>query len=258
MIKHSFLLFVLLLAACSAPRFVADTEKVPFRELLDSIISDQNKLHSLTGKARISVESEDFNGNFFAGVCYRKHDSLRITVKGPFVLQAGSLFIGKSRFVFLNRFSNQFMSGEVNDFSDRFFLQFPLKLSELIDIFTATVRFGDMKIEAYRIVDDQFYIKATDMATTYDIRIDPKSGRVSEIVYRQGDTETLRCNYSEFQRQGDIYFPRKIKVVRPVEKQGVAIYYVETQINQPLDPEVFNIEIPDGVEQLNLQAGAAN
>ena len=76
-------------------------------ELLDFIDAEQNKINTLQASCRISVDSEEFSGNFFASVYYTQNDSLLISVSGPFGIQAGTLFIGKERFIFYNDSSFQ-------------------------------------------------------------------------------------------------------------------------------------------------------
>ena len=102
--KCNVILFLtLLLSACTSPKLDLDTEKVSFNELLDYIQTEEDELYSLEASCRISVDSEEFSGNFFANVYYIKEDSLLLSVSGPFGIQAGSLFIGKGRFIFYNQ-----------------------------------------------------------------------------------------------------------------------------------------------------------
>ena len=103
-----------------------DKEKVPFSDLLNGIEKEQNKISSISGQSRISIDTEEFSGNFFADILYNENDSLLIDVSGPFGIGVGKMFLGKNRFIFLNQFTNQFYSGDTENFKNRNFLQFPL------------------------------------------------------------------------------------------------------------------------------------
>ena len=83
------LLLTLFLSACTSPKLALDTEEVSFNELLDYIQTEENRLKTLKASCRISVDSEEFSGNFFANVYYIKEDSLLLSVSGPFGVQAG-------------------------------------------------------------------------------------------------------------------------------------------------------------------------
>jgi hypothetical protein len=110
--KCKAILFItLFLSACASPKLALDTEKVSFNELLDYIQAEENRLNTLEASCRISVDSEEFSGNFFANVYYIKEDSLLISVSGPFGVSAGTLFIGKERFIFYNQMTNKFYNG---------------------------------------------------------------------------------------------------------------------------------------------------
>jgi len=129
-----FLLFIFI--GCSSPRFVLDKEKVPFTEILKDIEQEQNKISSISGQSRISIDTKEFSGNFFAEILYNENDSLLINVSGPFGIDVGKMFLGKNRFIFYNQFSDQFYSGDTEDFKNRNFLQFPLKIHEISNFFT--------------------------------------------------------------------------------------------------------------------------
>ena len=96
-------LCIIIFFSCSSSRYVLDDKKITFKEILDNILSEQAQLVSLEGSGRVTVDSPEFSGHFFADVIFLVSDSLRIAVSGPFGIQAGTLFIGKERFIFYNQ-----------------------------------------------------------------------------------------------------------------------------------------------------------
>ena len=248
--KLSFL-FAFYLIACTGPKLALDTEKVSFNELLDFIQNEQNKIETLRASCRVSVDSEEFSGNFFANVFYIKEDSLLLSVNGPFGIQAGTLFIGKERFIFYNQMTNKFFNGTIKDFEDQNFFQFPLKLKELINIFVGKENLPSMKIEEYNIEDGMFLIQAQNGEEIYSIWTDNMTGHIKKLTTEKNDQVVYTREYSDFIKSENIYFPRKIKMVRPGEKQAVSLFYTHITINDDLERDNFIIHIADQAEQIN-------
>jgi len=244
------LLLSLLLSACTSPKLALDTEQVSFNELLDYIQTEESMLNTLKASCRISVDSEEFSGNFFANVYYIKDDSLLLSVSGPFGVQAGTLFIGKERFIFYNQMSNKFYNGSVKDFENKNLFQFPLKMRELINIFAAKENLPSMKIEDYKIEDGLYYIKTKNGNDNYQIWVDNSTGRIVKLSLHRDDQTVLTHEYGDFISSGKSYFPRKIKMVRPVQKQAVSVYYTHLSINEDIDRDNFIINITDNAEQM--------
>jgi len=247
------LLITLLFAACTSPKLALDTQKVSFSELLDHIQTEEGKLNTLEASCRISVDSEEFSGNFFANVYYIKEDSLLLSVSGPFGVQAGILFIGKERFIFYNQMSNKFYNGAVTDFENKNLFQFPLKMRELINIFAAKENLPSMKIEDYKIEDGLYFIDAKNRNYTYKIWIDNSTGRITKLSQHLDDQTMFVREYGDFISSGNSHFPRKITMVKPEQKQAVSVYYTHLSINEEIDRNDFIINISDNAEQMLFQ-----
>jgi len=247
-----FLILTLILTACTSPKLALDPEKVSFNELLDYVQAEEDWLHTLKARCRISVDSEEFSGNFFANVYYIKDDSLLLSVSGPFGVQAGTLFIGKERFIFYNQMTNKFYNGSISDFENKNLFQFPLKMKELINIFAAKENLPSMKINDYKIEDHLYFINAENGKDIYNIWIDNSTGRIAKLSLIQNDKIILTREYGDFIAAGEVNFPRMIKMVKPSEKQAVSIYYTNISFNEEIDRENFVIYIADNAEQILL------
>ena len=246
-------LFALFFTACTSPKLALDTEKVSFNELLDYIHTEEGRLNTLEASCRISVDSEEFSGNFFANVYYIKEDSLVLSVSGPFGVQAGTLFIGKDRFIFYNKMSNKFYNGSVSDFENKNLFQFPLKMRELMNIFVAKENLPSMKIDNYKIEDGEYYIAAKNGNFTYKIWIDNSTGRITKLSQHEFGKTLFVREYGDFMSTSNSYFPRKITMVKPDQKQAVSVYYTHLSINEDIDRENFIINISDNAEQMLIQ-----
>ena len=229
-----------------------DKEKVPFSDLLNGIEKEQNKISSISGQSRISIDTEEFSGNFFADILYNENDSLLIDVSGPFGIGVGKMFLGKNRFIFLNQFTNQFYSGDTENFKNRNFLQFPLKVHEISNFFTGKELLNNMKIINYDIDGDLFFVHGENNNFNYNIWIDNITGRIKKIEYLNQDKIVLVKEYDKFIKFDNTYFPKHIKLSRPEEKQVVSVYYNKILLNQKIKSTEFMVKISDSARQIDL------
>lgn len=246
------LLTISLLFSCSAPRYILDTEKVTFNDLLNGIIEEQNKIHSVIGKSRISIDTEEYSGNFFAEIVYKDSDSLLINVSGPFGINVGKMFIGNDRFIFLNNYANQFYTGSLTKFKNQNFLQFPININELSDLFIGKDFINNMKIIDYTVKDDLFFIHGKNSQNNYNIWIDNLTGRIKKVEYIYHDKITLIKEYDKYDKLNGLYFPKFIKLTKPLEKQSVSIYYDWLKLNEEISASQFAVKINDSARQINL------
>lgn len=245
-------IIITLSISCSSPRYVLNKDKISFTELLKGIEDEQENLISLSGKSRVSIETPEFSGNFFADILYNNNDSLLINISGPFGIDVGKMFLGKKRFIFLNQFSNQFYSGDTDIFKKKNFLQFPLNIEEITNFFTGKEIINNMKIIDYDINGDLFFIHGKNSSVNYNIWIDNITGRIKKIEYLSQKKIILVKEYDKFFKFGNIYFPKHIKLSRPEEKQVVSVYYNRLMLNQKILPSEFIIKISDSARQIDL------
>ena len=241
----------ILIFSCSGPKFLLDTDTVTFTQLLDNISENQNRIKTLDATSRITVDSEEFSGTFFADILYNSNDSLLISATGPFGIHAGTLFIGMHRFIFNNQIANKFYTGSVDDFRQKQFFQFPLNLSELTNIFAAKENLSVLRVITYEIQNDYFHLLTQRGNISYDILIDPGIGQIVRMEAREGENTLYIREYGDFIKLGKILFPRKITMTRPVERQSIAIYYTNIRLNEVIDQDKFVIKISDRAEQID-------
>ncbi len=253
-----FILSLLWLWSCGNPRFVLDTRQVSFRQLLEYVENEQQQVKSLQAISRITIDSKEFSGHFYANILYQQSDSLLITVNGLFGLDAGNLFIGKDRFIFYNQISNKFYNGAVQDFKYRRFMQFPLSISELSNILLGKENFTIIKIMDYSVQQNSFLIKAQNGDLNYDIWIDNHTGHIFKLHAYKLDQLLFTREYGDFIKQEGIYFPRKIIMTQVEEHQSIAVYYTELKINKEINRKKFDIKISDTAQQIDISLSQEN
>jgi len=236
---------------CGGQRFNLDTSQVKYEDLLHSIEIQQNRLKSFESSSRVTVDSPEFSGNFFAEILYNEPDSIMLSATGPFGIHAGTLFIGEERFIFYNQIDNRFYTGSVSENKDRNIFQFPLKLSEFMYIFAGKERLSALKIIDYTIRDDNFFINANKGDIVYSIWIDNVSGHITKLSAEQNGQILYIREYGDFVKLNGIYFPRKISMVRPDKNQAVSVYHSRIVLNTNIDKSRFHINISDRAEQID-------
>lgn len=253
LIKFFILCLVVIIGftGCASQKFALDTNRVSVSDLLNYIENSQKKLRGFESTSRITVDSPEFSGTFFAEILYQEPDSLLISATGPFGIHAGTLFIGKERFIFHNQIANRFYNGSVEDYKERNFFQFPLKLSEFMYVFAGKDRLPALKINEYTTRDDNFYIAAETGNIAYRIWIDHNTGHISKIIAETDGQTTYVREYKDFVKLDDIYFPRSISMTRPDQNQAVSVYHTRIILNSDLEKTRFHINISDRAEQID-------
>ena len=247
------LLILLGLSACTHKKLVRpNSAEISYRQLLHQNEIWQKSIHSLDGSARLTLDTPEYSGNFSADILMDGSDSLLITLTGPMGIRAGKVFIAGNRFVFYNQVMNQFMTGTRTEFEDMNFMQFPLTLTQLQSVFAAQDRFGILKKEKFKTLDDAYYIETVNGTLSYHLWFDKQHLQLKKIEYYDGKQRLYYKEYSRFKEVNGVLFPHLINFVRPDEKQGFSIYFSRLELNEPLEKKRFSIKILDSAKQIDL------
>ncbi len=66
-------------------------------------------------------------------------------------------------------------------------------------------------------------------------------------IYDDSGKVATRATYSHYQNYGDIPFPSKIVITRPLDKYSLTVTITKLSLNQKLDNDQFEMKIPDTV-----------
>ena len=244
---------IALLNSCALkPKVKTDIKNVTARELLAHNEKWLASFITFEGSANITLDSPQYSGNFGADVLMNRSDSLLITITGPMGIKLWKVFLGPNRFVFYNQMMNQFMSGSLEDYEDTNFMQFPLEISQLRNIFAAREDFNILELSTYESKDGYYYLESEKDHLKYRIWFDPAILMIKKVEYFDGKKLVFFKEYDQFEKFDGVYFPRVINFVRPDEKQGLSIYYDEININKVFQPESFDIRISDSAKQIKI------
>jgi hypothetical protein len=72
-----------------------------------------------------------------------------------------------------------------------------------------------------------------------------------DIYNADGKVET-QASYDNYQKFGDIEFPTKIVIQRPLDELGLTITVIKASFNQTLADDEFKLDVPDGIPVTNM------
>ncbi|MCB0283056.1 MAG: DUF4292 domain-containing protein [Calditrichae bacterium] len=254
--KYFFLILLLIvvLNSCSVfqPSVKADLEKVTYRQLLEHHSAWQDAIKAVNGNLRITLDTPQYSGNFDASILVNEPDSMLITVTGPFGMHLGKLHVTKNRFIFYNQVMNQFYKGSKEDFKGKNFLQFPLEISQIKDVFIARDRFEVLQKKNFEIRDNQYYLEAESGKFNYNIWFEPEHLMITRIEYLMDGQIEFYKEYDNFREVNGIYFPHHLNFVRPEQKQGLSVFVSSIEINGKINPDAYKIKVSDSATQIDL------
>jgi hypothetical protein len=247
-----FLFFITF--SCTALKKVVepDLKTVGYKMLLQRHSEWQKSIHSLNGDLRITLDTPQYSGSFNSSILVNEPDSMLVTVTGPFGIHIGKVFVSKKRFIFYNQVMDQFMKGSKEDFEGRNFLQFPLEIGQLKNVFVAQDPFDVLEKKIFEIRENNYYLEAANGKYNYKIWFEPEHLMIRRIEYfNNGEIEFVK-EYNNYREVNGIYFPHLVNFVRPDKKQGFSIIITELDINKVIDPELYKIKVSDSAKQIDL------
>lgn len=211
---------------------------------------NHQKIQSLEGTARLTVESPDFSGHISLKIYWIKPDTFFIQAEGPLGLDIGKMFIGNSRFIIYNQFENQFLSGRVNDPYFGKFLQTDIYLKDLKQaVLGLPLKFST----SLTLIDANHGVFRKRIGDNdYRFVVNPATGLLEKWESLEKNQVQIIEEFKNYKLIDDIYFPFLIQLTLPMEQQRISIFYKEIILNKPIDSKIYTIEISPKVKQLNL------
>lgn len=71
-------------------------------------------------------------------------------------------------------------------------------------------------------------------------------------IYNEDGKVATHADYSNYQKFGDIDFPTKIVIQRPLDELSLTITITKAIFNQPLDEDQFKLDIPEGISVTDM------
>jgi len=246
----------LLFLACSAskPKTTLDTKALSPQELMRKAELNGASLKTLRAIGKITIESQEAAGSASCEVRLKRPDSLLIKLSGPFGIGVATALVTRSQFIFYNSYDNKVITGETSQRNLRLIFRYDAGFDDVLNILTGTVRFRQEEASPpeVSIDDDQYLLLFKKGGETARYWIDPERFTVLKYQFLNNAGKLVtEETYSRFKEYNGVYFPHLIRVLKPIERQALSIYYDTAELDrQGLD---FGLTVPESAEKIHWE-----
>lgn len=183
-------------------------------------------LRAYRARASLRIDSPSQSGSFSSRINHRRGDSLYMTISPGLGIEAMRILVTPDSFFVYNRLESELTYGGLTDAAST--LPAALTVSDPFENLTGTLTpppYVDWNVDA-----DSAYYYLREGGREYVI--DPTVWRV--VQYQEHDLSgnlVDERSFSEFDRFGGLYLPRRIVFRRPQEETTAALYYRELTLN---------------------------
>ena len=226
----------------------------PFLTILESwpnIYQDNfGKIKTFSGKANLTIESMQYNGNVGVTISYTSPDKMAVKEEGPLGIDIARIYLGQNRFIIYDQHNNFFTSGDIDDpYLNRFMqTNFTLK-----DIRASALGFAIGADLPATLEDDLHGLFLTPPdEIQYRYLVNPKTGLLETAEAVREGRVFMRQTFQNYRIVNEVYFPTVVQMTMLEQRERVTIYYESVDINGPVDQKLYDLEINSQVEQTNL------
>jgi hypothetical protein len=222
-----------------------------FEELKGRVNSSSEKLLTLDAYGEISIDSPSLNNTGTITVSINKPDSIFTKLEGPFGIDVADLLITRSNFIYYNVMDNKVISGQSTPNNLRIIMKVNISFDEIINAFSGKFTFGEEKYENVEITkNEKSYIMS--IRNGKEIKkywIDNQSYFVTKVITSDENGKTkIDISYDNFYEKDGIYFPKKISISRPAEKENIWLTYNNEEFNN--NKLTYRLKIPKSAKKI--------
>ena len=249
-------LFLMLLLASCVKRidFGDHGELQDARSLLGLSDQEEQRIQSLQGDAKLTVQSPQGNGTLSLYVAVQRPASLHLETLDFFGKPLAVLVSDGVHFGLYQAQENRYYEGPASAQNVSRFLPVVIPPDELARLLLGGVpQLPDPNPTLSLDRDAGVYRVTLQQGAAHQIlAVDPTTLRVktSEVRGTQGYDVTLE----DFGDYGSVHFPRKLDLDAPSEKSTLVLRYTQVSLNAPVDPTLFAAAPPVNVPVVQVDA----
>ncbi|HUI11117.1 MAG TPA: DUF4292 domain-containing protein [Bacteroidota bacterium] len=231
--------------SCTTHTAITDVSGMPSGVLATRVRERGAGLITMAGQGSVSFESPDRAGSAFFELALRKPDSLLVTLRGPFGIGAGFLFLSRERYVMYNSMDNRVVSGVPSASAIRSVIPLDLTFDQIMDAFTGgfPVPAGDPL--RYAVDDGKYLLVYPKGEGTESFWIDPEYDLVVRYeLHDAAGSVLMREESSQIVTQDRSCAPRHVTVDFPDEGRHLSIHYSTLDLNA--EDLSFSYSVPAG------------
>ena len=250
-----FLLIVVMWTGCapSASIRMIDTSVTP-AQVQESVRLNHERVQSLKGTGRITVETPEIGQSGSFVLMFRKPDSILVKLEGPFGIEVGSALLTRTGFLFYNSLQNKLISGAMNGKNLSRVLRVNLSFDALINLFTGGDFFSDDRStpESFTVEEEQFVLTYRNLAGSRRYWIDPSSLLILKVQHLDNEGKLfIEQRFSNYKAVEGTSVPYNVRLTQQKERRAVSISYSNVLVNT--NAVQFTLNIPESAERVHLQ-----
>lgn len=233
----------------------ANTTKIDWtiEETKQRINNNSLKLKSFDAEGDISMNTPDMNNSGSLSVSINKPDSIFIKIEGPFGISVANMLITRTNFIYYNAMENIVYKGASNASNLSAILNFKINFDDLINSFSGSLVFEDTTAANTTIGMDGNDIVLTVSDSINNVMkkywVDMNNFYINKYKMFNTKGTIFEVEYSNYNSFSDKFFPEKISISKPKDKQYVWLNYSDKNLNTKYLN--YKLKIPKSAREIN-------
>ncbi len=215
-------------ASCSSSPELTNKSRISFADLSRRVNESAGRLSSLNAEGEISIDTPTLSNTGSLTVSINRPDSLYTKIEGPFGIDIADVLVTRNEFTYYNASENKVIRGPSTQRNLGIILKMKVEFDDLVNALSGSFIISDKDTSNYSISEgeDHYLLEQIVGSSTIRYKINSEYFYVTRIQsYDSKGKMVLEITYDEFYESDGIYFPKKIHLVRPKEKQYIWVSY---------------------------------
>lgn len=250
LLSSLFILSVISLPGCAPSKPVYEEKIISADRLIKKIEANRRKIKTFRGTGMLFVESEELNASANFEIIFKKPDSVKVSIYGPFGITLAQSLVTDNYFEFYDAMRNRLYRGNNREGLIEGILKINLSFDELIDAFAGSVNLSD-KLTAeptdMKIKDESYTLTYADKIHYSVYEIEKQDLAITSYkIYDHTRRLLLEGNYSLFRDYGGVPIPKNIKIENKDSRQNLTVDYRNIEVNDEIGG--LKILVPNDVK----------
>jgi len=247
--------FLLAAAGCApftSRRAIEAVETSPGR-VVQIVEKNYSRIRNLHGRGRMQVEATGRSFSLGAQVAVQYPDTLFIRLEAVFGIDVGWLFADRQRFTFFIPMQNSYLTGATDSLSTSPLFDFEMPYPDLINTLGGRPMIGELQTADLKKTQKEWILSGGPTIERRLFWIDPRRGVVTRAEVRDSSGQAILVQqFERFGRIDGVYLPHTIRLLRPLEKQGMTLFYETLTLNAKSMAKVFKRKIPQNARRIEF------
>ncbi len=251
-----FVAGLLLLGGCATmrrpPAIPADVNSA--ERVLAALEANYGRLDRFRGEGRLSVSAPGRSFSLDTRVFIDRPDTLYVRLEALFGLDVGWLFADRIGYLFYIPMQNAYGRGPVDSLSLNGFIDVMPDYDQFLATLTGIELARHLTTPRLSREGKLLVLTGHGALGMQTFWIDPERGVItrSEVVDSTG-VVVLRQQFDRFSRVNGVQLPFTIKVLRPLEQQGMTLFYERVSVNKKFSAKEIKLKIPASARKMNFK-----